>query len=259
MPPPYDPTHWSAFSSAGFRLQGAVGAAPRKWALGLPKPPNIGPLPAAPQTRQQVRNICQNGSIPVLDGYLYAMAWGGQSDRFKHKSLAWHNRSLIAPKLKQLRAGGLNHTAAYNLFTGSNAVPGLGPSFFTKLIYFFSPLNSSGAVGFYIMDQWTAKSVNLLTQQWVVRLARSKSASPGFSNKCGNYEAFCQEVEQIAGVHPLGLTGDQIEQCLMSGGGRHPLPWRAHVRANWPRCAPSGRYSSTALHRVYPNIPLNHF
>jgi hypothetical protein len=267
MPPPYHNPHWTAFVNAGYQPQAAVGEGPAGWALGLPNVPNAANLSIAPLNRVQVRDLCQDPQIDELFAYVCAMAWGDQSDRFArngqpgHKTLAWNNRNLISPKLQALRAGGMNHSQAYNLFAGQNAVPGLGPSFFTKLIYFFSPNAQPGQVGFYIMDQWTAKSVDLLTQQWVVRLARVEKTSPGPTNKCGHFEAFCHEIESIAGA--LGLqgagAGDQVEQRLMSEGGHNPQPWRVHVRANWPLHAPTGRYNRALLHATYPHIPIHRF
>ena len=233
-----------------------MGAAPAVWARELDAVPNANTLPIAPINRQEVQNVCGNPNTNVLYAYVCAMAWGGQNNRFAnlgnpgHKTLAWKHRQLIAQKLEALRNGGLNHSQAYDLFSGENSVPGLGPAFFTKLIYFFSPRPPEGSTGFYIMDQWTAKSVNFLTQQWVVQLARTRNTSPGQNNRCGNYEAFCREVEHIAAALELNgpNAGDQVEQRLMSKGGHHPQPWRYHVRTNWPRHCPQGLYNKAALH-----------
>lgn len=247
MPPPYHAEYWNAFVNAGYQQQQAVGDPPQQWAQGLQNVP--AGLPNMQQTRQQVRQICIDPNSPELIGYIHVMAWGGQGDRFGHKTLAWQNMDQIIPKLQALREGGLNHCQTYNLFAGENKVAGLGPSFFTKLIYFFTPEPQPGQIGFYIMDQWTAKSVDLLTQQWVVRLQRSEKTSPGHNNKCGNYEAFCREVEHIAAALEIGgvHTGDQVEQRLMSEGGHHAQLWRQHVRDNWPLHAPAGRYNRTAI------------
>jgi hypothetical protein len=138
---------------------------------------------------------------------------------------------------------------AYNLFLGVGGVPGLGPSYWTKLLYFFSP-NSN----FYIMDKWTGQSVDLMTGNWVVRMAGKATSA---LNKCGNYQAYCEEVDEIAYI--LGVTGAQAEEMLMSKGGRRPWPWRAHVRANWPAHAPAGRYSTSTMHARYPHIPVGNF
>ena len=262
--PTYQEAHWNIFKNAEFKPQSAVGDVPARWAEDLPNAPTA--LPSTKQTRQEVQSQCREKHVDALFAYACAMAWGGQNDRFErtsrpgHKTLAWKHRHLILPKLQVLRGGRLTHCQAYNLFSGPNSIPGLGPAFFTKLIYFFSPPPPEGTIGFYIMDQWTAKSVDLLTQRWVVRLARSESTSPTHINKSGNYEAFCVEVEKLA--EGLGLNGpdagDQVEQRLMSEGGHKPQTWRKHVKQNWPSLAPLGRYNAAELAAIY-RLPADHF
>jgi hypothetical protein len=76
---------------------------------------------------------------------------------------------------------------------------------------------------------------------------------PSTLNKCGNYQAFCEEIDHIAAI--LGCSGQIAEERLFSRGGKSPAPWRAHVLANWPPAPPFPRYSQTALHRRYSHIP----
>lgn len=251
MPPPYIPAHWLTFAGIPHAPAGAVGYIPTQWAAnhGLIVPAGDIPLPALNQNRAQVWNICQNPLNPVLFGYVCAMAWGGQGagpGGPGHVAAAWGAGAVLAPKLALLRAGGLTRCQAYNLFTGANAVPGLGPAYFTKLLYFFMPNSNC-----YIMDQWTGKSVDLLTGHWVVRMNGNAVAQ---ANKCGNYQAYCEEVDHMAAL--LGVNGEQVEEMLMSKGGRYPWPWRAYVRANWPAHAPIGHYNHIAMHAIYPHIPL---
>ena len=115
---------------------------------------------------------------------------------------------------------------------------GLGPSYFTKLLFFFSSDDN-----FWIMDQWTGKSINLLTGKKVVRFTGS---SPSDQNKGGNYQAYCEEVDALA--TQLNTNGNEIEQRLMSKGKPNPWPWRSHVVANYD-------YDKAAMLARYPNIP----
>ena len=256
----YDPTHWSVFSRIPHKAAGAVGEVPAFWVrqhgLGsIPSAPE--PLPATQLTRDQVKTICRDSSYPALFGYVCAMAWGGQSERFgPNVTEAWRYSAELEKRLEKLRSGGMTHAQAYDLFSGAKQIPGLGPSFFSKLLYFFSPAPVDG-VGFYIMDQWTAKSVDLLTQSWVVRLARVAATSPGPQNKSGNFEAYCREVDKIGAA--LSVTGEEAEEMMMSKGGRDPWPWREHVRAHWPSGAPKGRYNVYSLNAAYPMIPIRRF
>ena len=252
MPPPYHQPHWNVFSAIPYVPAGPVGYAPAAWAAHhglLFIPPAPIPLPPLQLDRVAVRAICRDPAIPVLFGYVCAMAWGLQGSvpgGHRHVAAAWSANATIAAHLTVLRAGGLTRCAAYNLFRGAGAVAGLGPAFLTKLLYFFSP-----EPNFYIMDQWTGKSVDLLTGNWVVRIAGGAAA---VFNKCGNYQAYCEELDAMAGV--LGVTGEQVEEMLMSKGARRPRPWRAHVRACWPVAAPIGPYNPLAMHMIYPQIPL---
>lgn len=258
MPQPYRLPHWSVFEGIPHRSAGAVGRAPTTWlgSHGLPgMPTGAIPLPAHRLTRGDVRHICLDPANPVLFGYVCAMAWGNQGagpGGAGHVKDAWAARSAINKNLTALRGGGLTRCAAYNLFCGAGAIPGLGPAYFTKLLYFFQP-----APDCYIMDQHTGKSVNLLTGNWVIRMA-GNYVSP--LNKCGNYQAYCEEVDQIAGLlsshSGTAISGDQVEEMMMSQGGTRPWPWRAHMRANWPLHRPAGRYSRSALHTIYRHIPL---
>lgn len=254
MPPPYRNPHYTVFAGIPNVPQGPVGYAPKKWAAShrLTGVPSAAALPALKLDRHGVRNICLNPANDVLFGYVCAMAWGmqgaGPGGR-GHVASAWAERARLIPKLNALRAGELSRAAAYDLFTGRGAVPGLGPSYFTKLLYFFSPKPT-----FYIMDQWTGKSVDLLTGGWVVRMA---GAAPSNLNKGGNYPAFCEEIDSLAGL--LGNTGEQIEERMFSKGGKHLAPWRAHVVANWPTHKPQNRYHAAGLHAIYPHLPITRF
>lgn len=210
------------------------------------------PLPIHQLDRAAVRDICRNPANPVLFGYVCAMAWGlqgaGPGGR-GHVADAWAANALLIPKLDALRAGRLTRCQAYDLFTGINSVPGLGPAYFTKLLYFYLPDPDC-----YIMDQHTGKTMGLMTDNKLVRMA-DKAVSN--ANKCGNYQAYCEEVDAMARF--LGVTGEQVEEMMMSKGGHNPWPWRAHVRANWPAHAPANRYNRLAMHAIYPHIPLGCF
>ena len=260
---PYQEPHYSAFSKLMFKPQGAVGYSPSQWAkdYGLDDVPHAEELPATRLCREQVRSFCRDQKKPVLFGYICAMAWGGQSDGpggRRNTVNAWSERRRIADQLKALRDGGLSRKDSYNLFRGKGRIPHLGPSFFTKLIYFFSPVKT-----FYIMDQWTGKSINLLTGQHVVRVNGAADAA----NKGGNYQAFCEEVDRLAaalpepGVHSEE-SGERMEERLFSRGrennGMPPALWRAYVQNNYAGNKPP-RYNRNALHQIYPHISVNDF
>ncbi len=231
MRPHFEQPHWNRFAATPYLPAGPVGFEPAKWVIrhelpGLPSAPL--PLPATLLDRSQVRSLCQASGIPVLFGYLCVMAWGGQGagpGGGRNARAAWEQRNLIETTLKRIRRGGLSRQQAYALFQGAGEVFGLGPAYWTKLLYFFSPAPTS-----YVMDQWTSKSVNLLTGRVVVPLV---NGSPAKNNPPDRYEEYCRVIDSMAVL--LGLSGDQVEEKLMSRGGRTPAPWRAHVRRHFPK------------------------
>ena len=247
MPPPYEQPHYAKFAAIPFVPQGPAGPSPQQWAIELELQgiPDATRLPSCPLDRAGVRAVCQNPERPLLHGYICAMAWGGQEKSLrgpKRVTESWSQRAAITQHLVTLRKGGLTRSDAYNLFEGQGKIKELGPSFFTKLLFFFSPDDDC-----YIMDQWTAKSVNLLTGEIVVR---AYDSSPTAENKGGNYQAYCEEVDALAAL--LNETGDQIEQRLMSNGGRNPAPWRTHVKSHYP-------YNKNRLMARYPHIDPEDF
>ncbi len=217
---PFSNAHWGAFVAIPHQAQGAVGSAPAAWAksCGLDAIPDATLLPEQPLTRQQVRDICLDPARPVLFGFVSAMAWGGQSK--PNAKRAWKSRESLRINLERLRAGGLTRAQAFDLFAGKNWISGLGPAYFSKLLYFFSPKPTN-----YIMDQWTARSVNLITGRKVVLMAGDYVS--GYSTG-KHYQAFCEEIDAMAVA--LGCSGQDIEERLFSQGGRKPWPWRAYVK-----------------------------
>ncbi len=202
-----------------------MGDIPADWVNlhGLKGVPESKRIPNKPLFRYEVRKICRDKKNPVLFGYVCAMAWGMQGrgrGGSKRVQKAWESREKIAVALEKIRTGGLSISESYDLFTGSNAISHLGPSYFTKLIYFFRKEADA-----YIMDQWTGKSVNLLTGRKVLKLTVS---SPLRSNTGKNYNDFCSEINTMADL--LGFSGDHVEQMLFSRGYSPPEPWRKYVK-----------------------------
>lgn len=246
MPPPYLPNHFNILKSITYTPQGIEGVEPSVWAtrFGLTTVPSQSALPINKLDRSRVRAICISPNYPVLFGYVCVMAWGGQGSGpggRRNVIKSWGHASDIAIKLNLIKNGNLDRPQAYSLFSGNNSIPGLGPSFFSKLLYFFSPTSD-----FYIMDQWTGKSTNLLCGNEVVII---DSDAPSNSNRGGNYQAFCEEIDQMASI--LLKPGDQVEELLFSKGGKKPQTWRNHVKSHWKK----GSYNKMLMQTNYPHIP----
>jgi hypothetical protein len=99
----------------------------------------------------------------------------------------------------------------------------MGPAYFTKLIFFLRPdLNG------YIMDQWLARSINLLfPQAGPIRLSNTVVTD---RNTADDYERFCSHVEHVA--RELGITPAEAEERMFSNGGRSKGRWRQYVIAH---------------------------
>ena len=122
---------------------------------------------------------------------------------------------------------------AYGAFLdlGKKGPFGLGPAFFTKLIFFAAPAHDG-----YIMDQWTAKSVNLIGGKQIVKLDGHWVSQ---RNRLSDYENFCLFVESLADKmrsSHCAANGEYVENCMFAGSarGRSRLPWRKYVRSHHP-------------------------
>jgi len=179
------------------------------------------------------------------------MAWGGQGNRDKnHVTNAWAANQVLVPILTQIRGAALPRITAYKLFLSgsrSNLIPGLGPSFFSKLLYFFGPKPSPTQLPpyaqppCYVVDNQVLKSLTLLTG-----LPFMQAATPG------GYQAACETIDAMATM--LQCSAQDLEERLFD---RHRGHWRRYRNlhlANYQR----QNYVLT-MHAAFPNIPVREF
>jgi hypothetical protein len=230
----FDQERLNSFLNIPFKEQGTIFFAPSDWVkkLGGDGLEYFHELPDKALNRPHVRDFCQNPANDVRIGYLYAMAWGNQGAgvTFRHASKAWGRRDDVANRLIKIRDGKLNRMDSYSLFSGVNAIPGLGPSYLTKLLYFFSRDQNH-----YIMDQWTAKSINFICDDEIIQMS---GHYPSANNNGKSYETFCRKVDELvclAKERGQVNTGEQIEQRLFSKGGHTPEAWRVVIRSAYPK------------------------
>lgn len=172
------------------------------------------------------------------------MAWGGQ-DRVAggvaNAQSAWNASIKLHANLMALRAGGLTRRDAYLLFDGSSKIPGLGPSYFTKLLFYFS-INAPAGEQPYIVDNVILRSMALLTG-----LPFHCHATPG------GYQACCEEIDAMASL--VGIAPQDVEERSFSSKSG---AWRRYVNRNkalLPLCLGRAKYRTT-MHQAYPHIPL---
>jgi hypothetical protein len=149
------------------------------------------------------------------------MAWGGMHR--KHGRTAWAERERWLPLVRQLRCTDVSRSAAYEAFDRLR-IQGLGPAYFTKLIYFLRQCDDG-----YILDQWTGKSVSILFDQNFIEFDHGGLVSR--KNPAHVYERYCVNVEHLA--RRIGKGPPETEELLFSRGGRSKHPWREYVVSNW--------------------------
>ena len=183
----------------------------------------------APLTRSALRAICIDPAVTPLAKYACIMAWGGQRFGNFVKSC---RAPALAPLIRALLASTNNRQIDFAPTQAAAAlIPGLGISFYTKLLFFLRPVQDA-----YILDQWTAKSILLLQFPPVIRLgplgyegfARAHPATTP-----AEYECFCKAVEGLRGpLWPVGPppTGEQVEMAMFDKPGGF---WRGFVKSNF--------------------------
>ncbi len=189
-----------------------------------------------PPDREDLRQISRDRGIDTLDVCMLVFAWGGvtvKNGKGVLQELGWVDTA------HQLRLGDIDHIEAYRQFFHHctlGQIKNCGPAYYTKLLFFLPDSDESRGI---IMDQWTARSINLLVGKPVVTLVKNSSPVGSYRvsplNDCSVYERFCRIVGILAAR--LGITTEEAEVRLFSEGrgkGRRRDYVKQHDRA-WSR------------------------
>ena len=213
-----------------------VGEHPAQWAANVLPPALLAQaqqLPESRLSRDALFKRAQDSNVDDLDIATCILAWGGmQPSNGKRVFRRWDEWKHVVGKL---RLGNLDRIKAYSEFQSirkAGNLPGMGPAYFTKLIYFCSPRHDG-----FIMDQWTARSANLLLGRRLVkteRVAPRKGAWDRNPQRVSDqndedvYQCFCTFISKLA--EQVGRPGeeDEIERRLFSAGRRQGC-WRSYV------------------------------
>lgn len=221
-----------------------TGASPHDWAESVQ--PGLGStygLSKVPMTRAALRALWANTSISVEACFLSTMAWGGMQ-RGNGRRI-WSTRANCLGVCADVRAGRHTPASGFQAFATLRAkkgLPGMGPAYFTKILFFAAPSQDA-----YILDQWTARSMHLLSGQSAYPAVRKDYPSAAKAEKLKtpqalrvivddkvtpvDYVDYCNKVDGLAAS--LGWHAHQVEERLFSSGGRAPHPWRAEVMLGW--------------------------
>lgn len=205
-------------------VQGRVGRPVRNYLVHIsPRGPTGWTLPPfATLHRAEVREICRDHTIPVLEAYAICMAWGGK--RWDHfcSSVAGASQANLEKLLNDLRVSTCTRAEDFKRAKlAAVGVKGLGISFYTKLLFFFRPEPDA-----YILDQWTAKSIIKLINPGPVRL---KNGLPADNTTEEEYEAYCKAIEELATAlssSENSWTAEDVETGLFD---RPRSRWRLHL------------------------------
>lgn len=175
--------------------------------------------------RSELRELCIDTNTSSERAFLEVMTWGGI--RANSLRSSWKKRNAWLPLLDQIRKESSSRSDDYSEFMKlrkNNKLPGVRAPYFTKLMFFLRPKQDG-----YIMDQWVAKSVNLLFERTIVSLPKSGLVKDNVD--VIQYESFCYCIEEIAGI--IERTPQETEAILFCKGGKKPGIWRQYVKKNW--------------------------
>ena len=229
----------SAFETRSSGEQSWVGADVRDYVRGIISPDRYPELhamidrqlPEGKSSRQDVARLVSDPAVDTIFVALAIMAWGRM--RPSHAATFFDQRENWLGLVDDLRHEPTRRADAYRRFATlrkEKRLDGVGPAYFTKLIFFLTAMHGGGERPGYIMDQWTARSANFLANENFITLG---SRGPGGerqvadSNSPEVYERYCAFVEELA--ERLGVSPEEIELRMFAGGSRQN-EWRKLVR-----------------------------
>jgi hypothetical protein len=158
---------------------------------------------------------------------------------YSNARLVLGNTSFLVELVDMIRNNDIRRDDAYDYFLKlhhTGIIKGLGPAFYTKLLYYFGKNNGWSA---YIMDQWTSLSINYLTGHNIVQLnsVRNGNRTSNYVSKYNDwrvYSNFNNLVEILAkkltALDPNKkiYSGEETEIFIFSEGYKKGA-WRNHL------------------------------
>lgn len=189
-----------------------IGHAAHSWwsaRLGRETPCWIDGLPRVPQNRSQLASYLKR-ETEKRRAIAAVLAWGGMRPANAFNSADEFDRCLAL--VRSFRGTRRN---CYRKFRRAQ-IQGLGPAFGTKLIRYLRPKASDHG---FIMDQWLAKSVNLVDSRAKIRMD-GEYVSPRNTER--DYVRFCKCIEALA--EELEASAIELEEFMFASP-----KWRAYV------------------------------
>ena len=219
-------THLNTFRSTDYISNLYVGLNANAWSQQVLGNQYVVPIKLdRKMSRTELFAFCQASDNNNFDTILAILSWGGMNR--KHGRVLLKNTNGLEGLVENLRAHKFkDREEAFFEFQKcrqEKLLPGLGIGYFTKLICFLQPVLKG-----YIMDQWVAKSVNLLYSDQIVNITNNWVSD---ENNCKSYEHFCSCIDELS--EDSNLSGLETEEKLFSIGGKKKGIWRTHVIENY--------------------------
>ena len=223
-----------------------AGLSPKEWFNKFEPGYDIPELPEKRLNRSELLDFIQPyrgnnevDEITIRKLIVCIFAWGGMRPTPKWGQLAINTIESYEKICIRLLSGELDSISAYDEFYKQKELRkmmGVGPAYFTKLIFFFG--DQTGA----IMDQWTARSTNLLLDASVVKLNSAKCVDPKNPQQVyAKYLEFISELKTILSIESVSKTEELIFSCshiqatVINRLGKHHQAcsaWRKYVVEN---------------------------
>ena len=176
--------------------------------------------------RCKLTKICKDINVSEIEKVISVFSWGGM--RYDHARQIFKKWNVLQPIIIKIKNSVYcNRSEIFQEFQNirkTKSLPFLGIAFYTKLICFINP-NYNG----YILDQWTAKSINLLLRKPIIDITKNGWVTD--KNSSEDYEKYCLLIEKLS--KELELNPIKTEEVLFSFGGRNPGYWREYVKKNY--------------------------
>lgn len=206
---------------------------------------DLSALPSEQISRTQTLDLARNPQVGTRTLCAAIMAWGGMRANHRDMLFAPANTDWI-DLAEGLRNHAISRKQAFEGFSKlreDGKLAGVGPAYFTKIIYFLTPRDQGRERVGYIMDQWAGCSINLLVGRELVLMNATREWKRGRRdlraawdyrvsdvNTADVYEEFCKVVDLLAKLH--NLDAEHIDRALIATGGHTPTSWRRYVMEN---------------------------
>lgn len=176
--------------------------------------------------RCKLTKICKDINVSEIEQVISVFSWGGM--RYDHARQIFKNWNVLKPIILKIKNNEYrDRSEVFQEFQhkrNNKLLPFLGIAFYTKLICFINP-NYNG----YILDQWTAKSINLLFGKPIIAITKNGWVTD--KNSSEDYEKYCLLNEKLS--KELELNPIKTEEVLFSFEGRNPGYWREYVKKHY--------------------------